>query len=152
MIKLIMKRLRIIKLFLIILLGFNVMLNAQSDNNDGLKLTISNIKSVEGNIMVAVYNATQKFLGEEMVIGKIEKVTQTGDMTIQFNDLPYGEYAISVYHDKNANQDLDTNLFKIPTEPYGFSNNAKGSFGPPNFDAAKINFNADNQQHSIRLK
>ena len=140
------------KFLLFLFLILSGTLKAQTSDNTKLKLTISNIKSVEGNIMVAVYNSSQKFLGDEMVVGKIEKVNKTGEMIIQFDDLPFGEYAISVYHDKNANQNLDTNLFKIPSEPYGFSNDARGSFGPPDFDAAKINFNADNRQHSIRLK
>ena len=33
---------------------------------------------------------------------------------------------------------VDTNLVGMPTEGYGFSNDAAGSFGPPAFEAAAV--------------
>jgi uncharacterized protein (DUF2141 family) len=33
---------------------------------------------------------------------------------------------------------LDTNLFGVPQEPYGFSNNVRPKFRAPNFEEAKI--------------
>ncbi|MDZ7756077.1 DUF2141 domain-containing protein [Rhodohalobacter sp.] len=33
----------------------------------------------------------------------------------------------AIYHDKNTNGELDTNLSGIPEEAYGFSNNARGN-------------------------
>lgn len=47
-------------------------------------------------------------------------------------------FAIAVFHDENGNGVLDRNRFGIPTERYGFSNNARGLTGPPSFDDAKI--------------
>ena len=38
----------------------------------------------------------------------------------------------------NGNGQLDSNLMGLPTEPYGFANNARGSFGPPSFQAASV--------------
>jgi uncharacterized protein (DUF2141 family) len=38
---------------------------------------------------------------------------------------------------------LDKNLFGIPKEPYGFSNSARGSTGPPKFADAAIVLNPD---------
>ena len=34
-------------------------------------------------------------------------------------------------------------LFGIPTEPVGFSSNAKGMFGPPGFDDTSFLFDKD---------
>jgi uncharacterized protein (DUF2141 family) len=45
-----------------------------------------------------------------------------------------------VFHDENSNGKLDTNLLGIPREGVSASNNAKGHFGPPKFDAAAFNF------------
>ena len=136
------------------LLSFGLGLNWVDYGVDSniLQLTVSNIKSIEGNIMVAVYDDPQKFTGDVVVKGKIERVTKTGEMTIEIADLSFGEYAISVFHDQNNNNILDSNMFKMPTEPYGFSNNARGRFGPPGFDDARINFNATQKTFSIRLK
>ncbi|UUZ49269.1 DUF2141 domain-containing protein [Massilia sp. B-10] len=55
-----------------------------------------------------------------------------------FKDLPEGEYAFAVYHDANANGQMDKNLLGIPTEDYAFNNNAVGKMGPPKFEAAKF--------------
>ena len=41
----------------------------------------------------------------------------------------------------DADDDFDTNFLGIPTENYGFSNNARGLFGPPNWEDAKFKFN-----------
>ena len=53
-------------------------------------------------------------------------------------DLPDGPLALSVFQDANANGRLDMNAIGIPTEPYGFSNNAAGNFGPPKFEQAVV--------------
>ena len=61
---------------------------------------------------------------------------------VTFWNIPYGEYAIKVYHDANNDDKLNKNFLGMPTEEYGFSNNARGSFGPPSWDDAKFMFNS----------
>lgn len=53
---------------------------------------------------------------------------------MKFNSLKAGTYAIRYFHDENENGELDTGTFGIPTEGYGFSNDARGFMGPPSFD------------------
>ena len=57
---------------------------------------------------------------------------------IVFPDLPPGEYAVKALHDLNGNKEMDFSIVGMPKEPYGFSNNVMGMFGPPDFDDAKI--------------
>jgi uncharacterized protein (DUF2141 family) len=55
----------------------------------------------------------------------------------RFEDVPPGRYAVSTYHDANDNGKLDRNFMGIPEEGVGFSRDAKGDMGPPDFaDAA----------------
>ena len=54
-------------------------------------------------------------------------------MVFTFEGLESGMYAVSLFHDENDNGKLDANFMGIPREPYAFSNNAKGFFGPPTF-------------------
>ena len=147
-----MIRQSLFKIAFLLIFGCSFISTSETPVDRKLQITVSNIKSLEGNIMVAVFNADQKFLGEDVVAGKIEPVTQTGEMTIMIDGLPFGEYAISVFHDENANEILDANFVKMPVEPYGFSNNARGRFGPPTFEDAKINFTSSQNNFSIRLK
>ena len=62
-----------------------------------------------------------------------------------------GISAITVFHDVNSNEVLDTSLFGFPKEPYGFSNNARGMFGPPEYEACKI-MNTTSVQLKINLE
>jgi uncharacterized protein (DUF2141 family) len=68
---------------------------------------------------------------------------KTGDVELLFGDLAAGEYAVMLFHDENGNQKMDSNLLGIPTEGYGFSNEAKGRFGPPKFSEMKVIIGAD---------
>ena len=54
-----------------------------------------------------------------------------------FRHVPPGTYAVSLFHDENANGRMDTKM-GIPAEGYGFSRDAAILFGPPKFDAAKV--------------
>lgn len=42
-----------------------------------------------------------------------------------------GLFAVSIYHDENANGDFDKNALGLPAEHWGLSNNPKVRFGPP---------------------
>ncbi|MEN8835700.1 MAG: DUF2141 domain-containing protein [Polaribacter sp.] len=56
-----------------------------------------------------------------------------------------------MFYDENNNGKMDTKLFGVPKEPYGFSNNAKGFMGPPSFEEAKFTL-ASNKKIKILLK
>jgi uncharacterized protein (DUF2141 family) len=58
----------------------------------------------------------------------------------EFSGVAPATYAVSVIHDENSNGRLDTNVIGIPREGVGASNNAKGHFGPPKFDAASFRY------------
>ena len=49
-------------------------------------------------------------------------------------------YAVSVVYDEDGNGKLNTGFLGIPSDPVGFSNNAKGTFGPPSFYKASFAF------------
>lgn len=61
-----------------------------------------------------------------------------GKVIVVLKNLPQGPLALSLYQDANGNGKLDTNAMGMPTEPYGFSNNAFGQFGPPKFEQAVL--------------
>lgn len=102
-----------------------------------LTLTVSNITSLKGDILVAVYDQEEHYnANTHWVAVKKVKVDGTA-MVLDFTDLPAGSYAVKLFQDENQNGQIDKNGMGIPTEPYGFSNNG-GSFGPPSFNDAKV--------------
>jgi uncharacterized protein (DUF2141 family) len=118
------------------LLAVLVFISASAIAQHDMEVTIKNIKDPKGTIQLAIYNSETDFL-KKPITGKVISANAK-EVTVSFTNLKPGNYAISVYHDANANNEMDSNLIGIPTEPYGFSNNAMGRFGPPAFDAAKV--------------
>ena len=76
-----------------------------------------------------------------------------GKATLTFPQLPYGSYAISVFHDKNSNNKID-HIFFTPAEPLGFSNAYEVSLfaGLPSFEKLRFAFTLDSKPLEISLK
>jgi len=66
-----------------------------------------------------------------------------GETAVTINNIPNGEYALAVFHDKNGNKELDTNWLGIPKEDVGFSNAKMKTFGPPSFKECAIRLDSD---------
>lgn len=101
-----------------------------------LEIIVQNIDPLRGTIRVALYNREERFMKEHFQIREVKAFSN--NTSIFFDNLPAGDYAFSIFHDINDNGELDTNFLGIPREPWGFSNNARGRFGPPGFGAAKF--------------
>lgn len=90
-------------------------------------------------------------LARNQALRSLKVDLQDGAAQVTFHGLPAGRYAIKSFADENHNAKLDTNILGLPTERYGFSNNAMGRMGPPTFDAAAVQLDAD-RSITIRLK
>lgn len=97
---------------------------------------ISGLDSNEGQVLIALHNEKVQFLKTDFK-SAITKITNKKVM-YTFKEIPKGEYAISIFHDRNSNNKMDVNFFGIPKEAYGCSNNAKGFMGPPKYEDAKF--------------
>ena len=113
-------------------------------------LSIQGLKSNQGSVRVAFYNKPDGFTQPKKALQLYSIVAEKGQVTMSVN-LPPAKYAVAVFHDANNNGVLDKNAFGIPTEAYGFSNNARGRFGPPDFNDCLIEI-GPNTQASIQLR
>lgn len=116
-----------------------------------LVVVIEGIKEPKGELILAVFNNESDFLKKEFKSQKV-KVDDSGKVLISFDDLPKGNYSISVIHDENLNGKLDKNFVGIPKEGFGFSNNKMGTFGPPSFKDCEIVLAQDKLEINIMLK
>lgn len=117
-----------------------------------LKVTIHNIKNLEGTLEVGLFNTSERFLEEGQAYKTISVKVENDSETFVFENLPKGDYAISLYHDVNANGTCDRNFFGIPKEPYGFSNNFKPKFSAPTFQDCQFQLTADKSMKIELLK
>lgn len=121
------------KIIIIAILFISGNLMAQTGT---IELTVSGINLKKGkNIKIAIYEKVS-FLKDI----KIQKIIQSKgkETTIELDDIEIGKYAIAVFQDENSDEKMNTNFMGKPKELSGFSNNAKGSFGPPDFNDASF--------------
>jgi len=111
-------------------------------------VTIENIKGDKGSIRIGVFDNEGDFL-KKPIDGRIVKANGS-EVTVVFDKLKPGNYAISVIHDENENTELDTKM-GIPKEGIGFSNNVMGNFGPPSFEKSSFTI-SDEKTLNIKLK
>jgi uncharacterized protein (DUF2141 family) len=104
-----------------------------------MEVEVTGLTQTEGRVMVGVFSDAGSWLKQAVTGGAAEASQQKdGRVLIKLQDLPEGSLALSVFHDVNGNGRLDSNAMGMPKEPYGFSNNAAGNFGPPKFEKAQF--------------
>ena len=115
-----------------------------------LHVTVNNLKSTKGQVIIAVFDSPEDYLKKPV---DERAVPVNDDLTgiAEFNDLPPGTYAVVAYHDKNNNGDLDR-LLVMPREAYGFSNGARGTFGPARFKSAAVSVEDEDLAIEIHTK
>ena len=103
-----------------------------------VKLELSGLQDSTGDIYIAVYDSDDTWLGDDTVQQSKVVIADAleGELVLAELQLPPGEYAISIFYDRNNNGELDTNFIGIPKEPVALSNNARPRFGPPKYKDA----------------
>ncbi|MEM9857016.1 MAG: DUF2141 domain-containing protein [Bacteroidota bacterium] len=125
--------------------------SAQLPSNLGeIEITIKNIKSQKGVLIVALFENEDSFLKKSFQVKTI--APSEAGKPIVFAEIPEGKYAVSVIHDENENGELDTNWAGIPKEPFGFSRKSMGNFGPPSFEDTYIQVKEGTTKATVKMK
>lgn len=122
----------------IFILYFSFLASFFQADNPQLTIKIQNIEAVKGDIRIGVFNKSEKFLKKGLTYRNYKIPVKNKTETIIINDLPKGEYAFIMYHDKNADGELNRNFLGIPKEPFGFSNNVRPKLALPAFEDCKF--------------
>lgn len=122
----------------LLLFCFSLLFHAMPSEHPKLTIHIENIKVFEGQIEIGVFNTSTNFLKEGSAIKNYYVSVDNHTATFIIDDLPKGEYAISMYHDENSDGECNRNILGIPKEPYGFSNNIKPQFSAPSYKDCKF--------------
>jgi uncharacterized protein (DUF2141 family) len=132
-------------------LFFSVMIvsSFRHEESGSLTVSLSNIKKT-GKVHVALYKKCENFPDAKFVVKSVSSECK-GSCSLQFESVPFGEYAIAVYQDVNSNDKLDTGMFGIPSEPFAFSNNFRPKFGGPSFEKCRFEFVKDKQDVQIQM-
>ncbi len=136
-----LNKLRKSSLLLALVIGLGPLwLKADVVGKAQLQLTIKGVERTEGHIIVGLFACESSYLEgvHPLFHVLLPAEPSNGKVIYTFKALPTGTYAIKLFHDINDNQKLDSNWLGIPREPYGFSNNPRIRFGPPDFAATRF--------------
>ena len=119
------------------------------ENDASLTVTVDGL-APQGAVMMALFADEPNWNGGDAVEGRRVAV-EGSTVTVEFAALPAGDYAIRFYHDVDGDGELDTNLMGIPSEPFGFSNNARGNFGPASWADSVFTVTPGGNTHALQL-
>lgn len=114
-----------------------------------IEVKVSSVVGGRGKVNVAVCDK-ERFLKDCLYSGSAP--AQASDTVVTIQNVPKGTWAVLAYQDENQNDKLDRNLIGIPSENYGFSRDARGRFGPPDFADAAIDVRDETMAVTIKLR
>ena len=115
---------------------------------------MTGFKNEEGTARLAFFLDARVWPdGDSSIFATAVVPISDGQAIAVFVDVPAGPFAVSVFHDKDSDGELNSAALGIPSEPYGFSGDARDMFGPPSFKEAQIELAAGASKHiTIRVK
>lgn len=125
---------------------------ACAEDSATLTIKVERVSKNRGNIRIALYDGanwggTNGAPAAGAVVAAIP-----GETVVTLKDLKPGVYAIKTFQDENKDEKMDFDWFGIPTERFGFSNDAKPKFQQPSFDQAKFEIKPGANETTITLR
>ncbi len=134
------------------MLFISAVLAQQGGKTGTLIVKYVKLRSDEGLVRSSLFKSAEGFPSKrEKAAASAKADIKNRQAELIFRDVKYGTYAVGMIHDENSNDKFDTNIFRIPKEGFGASNDARGSFGPPSFDDAKFELKSDTLQITITV-
>ncbi len=111
-----------------------------------ITVTIENITNNNGSVILGLHTK-DTFMKGRGIMSAESKIVD-GKITVTFENVEEGSYAIMALHDENDNKRMDFQENGMPKESYGMSNNPV-MYGPPQFESAKFELN--NQDLDLKI-
>jgi len=121
----------------------------QEEKTYAIKITVNNLRNSKGVVQFTLYNKEGTIPDEKYKKYYRQNIATINNNTVSltFNNLPKGKYAINILHDENENGKIDKG-FLLPKEGIGFSNyNSIGLSNRPKFENAKFDVSQDLQKN-----
>ncbi len=139
------------KLYPIFLFFLFTSFSWEMETKSDLTVSVTNIQHAKGKISFGLFRKQDSFPVKGKQFKGVLIDTKKPSTKYTFENLADGQYAVAIFHDENENGIMDKNMFGAPTEAYGFSRNARGTFAAPSFEEAKIDLK-ENKSIEIWIK
>jgi uncharacterized protein (DUF2141 family) len=131
---------------------FSTHLSAQNQSTGNIEIRITGLRNTKGKVNVNLFNKNDGFPDDPMKSFGWKTVKIVPDtVVIVFEELPYGNYAVSVLHDENSNGKMEKNFFGIPKEGFAFSNNYAPRLKSPSFKDAMFGLKKPKIQADLKM-
>jgi uncharacterized protein (DUF2141 family) len=115
-------------------------------------VTVTGLHSANGGVYVGLYATPSKFLNGTQCDAMRKVRASTGPVTVVFDNLPPGTYAVGAYHDENNNDHMDTDFVGLPTEGYALSNGVRAVMAKPTFQQAAFTVGAEDKPVALHIR
>ena len=147
-----MRRRALVSAFAVASIVAGSMFTAASASAARLIVTVTGMKSAAGGVYVGLYATPSKFLNGTQVDAMRKVRASTGPVTVVFDNLPPGTYAVGAYHDENNNDHMDTDFVGLPTEGYALSNGVRAVMSKPTFQQAAFSVGAEDKPVALHIR
>jgi len=114
---------------------------------------ITGFRNSVGQAGVLLFSREEGFPADpDLAVRRLFSAIVRDACRVTLEDVPYGTYAVSVFHDENADGKLQKNFFGIPREGVGASGNPGMKFGPPKFRDACFTLDSPELKLAITVK
>lgn len=117
-----------------------------------LTIDFRGLKSRRGVVLAALFDSRPAYDANKGPLRTWTLPADSGDFSVTVGGLKPGSYAVKAFHDIDGDGKMKFNPLGMPLEPYAFSNNARGMFGPPAWRAAAFTVAPGANDQAIRLK
>lgn len=129
--------------YILSLLLFIPMLVLASPKLATVQVKVVSINNNQGVVRIAIFGTPQAFSEKnnsapDAFQKGIAPINGHNQAIYTFKNVPYGVYAIKLFHDEDNSGQLKRNLFGKPQEGVGFSNNPPIVNKAPSFEQAKF--------------
>ena len=115
-------------------------------------VTIDGLHNAQGSVFVGLYATPSKFLNGNQSDAMRKVRAGTGPITVTFDNLPPGTYAVGAYHDENGNDHLDTSFIGLPIEGYALSNGVRAIMAKPTFQQAAFTVGTSDTPVALHIR
>ncbi len=102
------------------------------------------LRSRDGYLRVSLFDRADGFPNgspvarHDFLLPALDPKTPLDSLSVTFDSLPPGAYAVCAFHDRDGSGHLAQNFLGIPQEEWGMSNDPRPKFRAPRFEQARL--------------
>jgi uncharacterized protein (DUF2141 family) len=127
-----------LRIAVVAMLMSTTMAHAQSQNV--ITVAVTGLSNDQGSVRCGLFNSPAGWPESGNQFMGVVAPISGGSSTCVFKNVPPGTYAVALFHAQHNETTVPKGMFGKPEEGYGFSRDATGSLGPPDFAAAAYGY------------